>query len=818
MVFKVFRKHQKKMMAGLILLAMVAFILADFLQRLGDRFDSRSQDRPAAYLTAWNNQPILESQVAAMQNERQALNRFLEQATALAGTPQRWMRFHRPTERDLVIRALVLEAKAQRLGIAVSEEDVSDFIKDLTQKKLSRTSFQSALAAAGKVYPLDEQELYRILGRELRIERAVTALASPVALDTPLEVFEERRPLHTHVRLSLLRLPVAEFMGEVQGTPDETELKKVYDEFKDQVADPETGTIGFRRPHRISVQYVEVPVEEYLERHASQITVTDEEVAKYYDEHRQEFAIKPSPAERNLPGPPIGPLPPSKPETPGSAPPSPPAPADPKEKPSAPKDKDPKQSSPTEGPNAEPTAVPKEGPKAEPKSPPPPAPSAPPKDSSKQKDGTAGTRRLSPLVGAVLSTALAAADPPSPPEAATKGESGPASKSEPAEPPAAKETSAKDAPAKDAPAKDAEPASGSPSAQEAKPVPVKKLEPQYEPLDVVAPRIATILKKNKARQMARKELESLLSGVMFTQRDRYWSSMLRHRKTKEDFSEQERKLVSAAKEALIEKARELGWEAKQTGLITAREAAGLPGLGQAGREGSVTGETFATSAFEGQDLLSGRLLQSPDEGALYVYWKFADEPASTPSLDTVREEVIAAWRLRRAQPLAKEAGQKIADAAAQQGGDLEKGLAAWFEKQDSSKESSKKESAQAPTFEILTTESFPRKVRDNNPVFQFIGQAMIRDAEIPQVPHAGPEFLDAVFAMKVGEMRVLADSLAQNEYVVKVVERRERSFEEFIVDFNTELRWRSMMPFPDPGRTVEDICAEAGLKLVQGPG
>jgi hypothetical protein len=45
----------------------------------------------------------------------------------------------------------------------------------------------------------------------------------------------------------------------------------------------------------------------------------------------------------------------------------------------------------------------------------------------------------------------------------------------------------------------------------------------------------------------------------------------------------------------------------------------------------------------------------------FVSWKTEDEPAYTPALADIREEVIEAWKMQRARVLAKEEADKLAD-------------------------------------------------------------------------------------------------------------------------------------------------------------
>lgn len=68
-----------------------------------------------------------------------------------------------------------------------------------------------------------------------------------------------------------------------------------------------------------------------------------------------------------------------------------------------------------------------------------------------------------------------------------------------------------------------------------------------------------------------------------------------------------------------------------------------------------------------QPLFAAIRTADDQQGKIYVSWKVDETEARTPTLDEAREDVIMAIRMQEARELAKQAAQKVADAAAESG-------------------------------------------------------------------------------------------------------------------------------------------------------
>ena len=810
MVFEVFRRRQKQMIAVLAVLAMFAFVLAGMLDRLS-RTTGRSSDPAVA--KAWGRE-ILRSEVAGMQSSRYLANQFVSRSRMWVGLQVYgpW----RDQSEEGVIQAIVLLEKAQRLGLTVFDSEVTDFINQVTENKLSKDDFNQLLFGGTSIddptrqsLEIGEHELYDVLRREILIEKVINALTTPVTLDTPLELWEKNAPTLTHVRLELARVPISKFVDGSEKPTDE-QLRQIYDKYKDQAGDPDEGIIGFRKPRQLDVQYLVANVDDHLKG----ITVTEKEAREYYNEHKDDFKVE-DVGEVDVPAPPkTAPKtaqksdkePAAKKSSPAVAKPSasqPKTPASPARKAAA----KPKQQSqdavkpkpaakaapkakadPKPGPEAQSKALPKA--KADAKAPAATTqPKKPAKAAPAKADGSAFVPGLRPLVNALCATGTSAL------AAEKDAEDSKGKEAKPQEPQAQKKAVEKPA-NKPEEAKTAEKAPAKAKKKEEKPA------EEIKPFEKVKPEIELILKREKAGEKIVETMRSILQKTMYPYADKYDKSLREHRQ-----SGDQKDFTPPSPPDLAKIAKEDGFTLKSTGLLTPEAFADSEGVSSAVRVGEASpryAEETVVSMIDRQKVFRGRVVRSDDSKTFYLYWKTVDQEPQSPTFEEVRAEVERVWRLQQAGPKAEAKAKELAEAIRKAQGDFDKGL-------------------KGTGYEAIVTERpFPRATRQfqSNP---FMTQPPLVSATIPEVPRAGEEFLDAVFKMEVGEVTVLPDSQKDNYYVVKVKDRVDPDFAQFVDNFTVETRMRELPGgfgqraelIQRRGHTVDEICQEAKLVMVK---
>lgn len=155
--------------------------------------------------------------------------------------------------------------QADQLGIKFTPSDVTQAIADETLYELkpeNAKNINRAMRERYSGYNLDA--LNAALGDELRVRTAQasflgtaarTRTASP-AVQTPDQLWDMFKDARTTIRAGLISIPVDSFMAQVTEKPTEADLKKLFDQHKNEEAMPFLERPGFKEPRRIQVEWV----------------------------------------------------------------------------------------------------------------------------------------------------------------------------------------------------------------------------------------------------------------------------------------------------------------------------------------------------------------------------------------------------------------------------------------------------------------------------------------------------------------------------------------------------------------------------------
>lgn len=853
MVFEVFRRRQKAMMVALAVLAMFAFVFAGFFDQLVQRAQIGSFNRVIA--TAWGK-PITSNEVGQLQHDRSIANRFVIRARVATGQP-RPQGVYFSQEDDRVLEALVLKNKAQQMGLGVSDQEINEFIANITDNKLSRNAFYNILSGSGTPEgggPLgvSESDLFRILGQELLIDKVVRILTPPVAMDSPLDVWEEIEPSLTNVQLEVAKVPVEDFV-EKTGEPKEEELKKLYDQYKEVAGDAESGVPGLLQPHKVNVEYLVASIADY----EKQVTVTEEEAKKYYEENKDEFRLKdPSqtaPALPDLELPTTVPAPPSTPKK-EDAPEAEEAKSEPKaeskpaekaeEKPAAPKEDakpaEPKDAPKTEAPKEEPKEAkpaeqPKESkPEAKQEQPAEAKEAAPAKNEEKKEEPKSGEEAkkdgaflpgFGPLMQSIAGTSTYLlqeeskeaqpkqknAEPKeksdAQPQPAEKPEAKPAEKEEPKP---AEKTEAKPevkADSKEAPAKEEAPAKDAKAETPAKDAKEQVSAESKEPAKAEAEEADKAESKEEAGKATATD-EPKVEYEPFEEVREQIEKTLRQQKAKE-----------LARQAL-EKIRENTMETYKDTYIVARSR--YRQTARRTEDGRVDMSGFTPPNRPDLETIAKRQKFEYGTTGLVTYEDAGIESGLRGAMELSDSEAGPASSFRevifnqgefRGRIFESEEGDKLyltwkIEDQPEHAPPFEEAkpelVKLWRQQQarplaeEKAKELAEKVTEaggdMSATFKdspytYVTTGLFPRVQS-----FQggsLFGNQMQFPTTIPEVPDAGTEFLDRVFQMKVGEVAAIPDQTKKTYYVVKVKDRTEPDFSRFTMQYNLEILQRN---------------------------
>jgi hypothetical protein len=809
--FSVFRKNQKILMAVFGVAAMIAFVfLGPLSQYMGG--GRPEGGNPVVVETKYGD--LKASELQGLEYQRDLVNRFIEALVAESAAKQfsqpgmdnRWfqqiaqqqfMMWHNRImehasggPEQQAVETMLMAERAKQMGLVVSDQTINDMIRQISSDSLSPAEIQTIISRLQPQRPISVARLFDAFRTELLAMQYYQFFVSSLADVPPAQRFEYFSRLNRRVKSELMPLAVAEFVSQAP-EPTDAEVKEFYEKYKNAYPDPTSPEPGFNKPKRASFQYFKASLDPLAEQLKGE--VTEEEIAKFYEENKQRF---PAMSLTN---------PAAAAETPAAEPAADkPAEATPsEEKPAAekPAEEQPAEAAP---PAAEPpaTATPaapaeqpaEETPAAEPAPEEKPAEGEPaPSESPQARRAVGQVFRLVSLQEEKAAEEAPVAETPA--EAPTT--------ETPAEKPAG-EAPATEAPAEAAPTETsvAEPAAEKPAEETPKdpgdevvPEPaVPDAAPQFEPLEKVKDEIRDILAQQKAGEKLQAQFEEL-SGQMKRYADEHDIYSVEKQTNAKAIAPQPLDFNKLAEGKNVE----VG-ELKSVTPLQAMKS----DIGKSFREmqSAIPGQgrqvPFVQFAFA-ENLPEYRAEMDQDgENNFYLFWKTSEEPAYVPPLDEIRSEVVQAWKLNKARELAKKRGEEYAEQARTQ----KKSLAELFGSQ--------------PNMKVSEPAPFSWLTLGNVPLQQ---GAEPRLSEVDGVDQAGPDFMRAVFGLPAGGVGVAFNQPQDIVYVVRAIEF-EPSEEQLRDEFARENPMRYLSAAREDQRAIyrswiEDLKTDADVRWLR---
>ena len=640
--FHIFRRYQKAALAGLAIMAMLAFFVLPPVLQMG----SAGGPTADSVVVSWKGESLRESGLERAVIARRALNQFLMALQAAASGSERVQPPLRDDEKA-VVDSLLMAREAEANGIVVSDAVINDFLAIWTGDRVPQADIRGVIDQLRERAGVTEQDIFTGL-RTLLLGERMQALAlrgTGFASAPPGWRWDAFRRLEQSATVEVVPVIVETLGGEV-AEPTTAALEAVYTKYKDDLPRAAADTPGFREPARIRYDALVATPDVFVAE--AEKAVTDEQIVKFYEENKDAMykqVAKPAEAAAN------GVEPDKAGEKAG-------------EKAAPPAEESKPESKPADKAEGPPAAAPEAGTPAAPApAPAEPEPTPPAGDPKAANGPRAGAIRAVAFRQPGEAVAEAAKEPAK--EAAAVADGAPA-----APPPATGEKPAADAAAGQTPAKpaaDAEkPAAGEPAADKEpvakdgdKPAATPETKPEektaYEPLD----KVRDDIRKRLAREAADKKLGEIfdkVAGRIATYAD-------------------DVELALGVGEPVppapsVEKlAAEHGLEAVRSDFVDASDAIAAGGVGTSfqlsfSQPMGVRQVQWADMLFS-PDAARWRPVATRDfAGNRYLSWKTEDRPEFTPAFADVRDDVEQVWRLMEARPLAKQRAEKLATAAA----------------------------------------------------------------------------------------------------------------------------------------------------------
>ncbi|MGO9811887.1 MAG: hypothetical protein ACLP53_14075 [Isosphaeraceae bacterium] len=275
MPFEVFRRHKGKLLAILAIMAMFGFVVSDSLPRLLNS-NPGGRDQKVAELYG---KSVYQSQLNEMARQRNRANLFI------SGLGQFMSRevFGGLKQRDLV-DAMILQHEADRLNIPATAEMGREWLRQITGGRMNGELFNVLFSRFSN--EVSEEHLLADIANQVRLRKVRLLLGYPVV--TPYDVYRSYRDQNERVGAKIVEMPVDSFLSKVS-EPAASEVRALYDKYKDVLPDPTSETPGFKIPRRVQLEILSLDGNALAR--GLRDKVTEAELRSYYENHKSEFEV-----------------------------------------------------------------------------------------------------------------------------------------------------------------------------------------------------------------------------------------------------------------------------------------------------------------------------------------------------------------------------------------------------------------------------------------------------------------------------------------------------------------------------------------------
>ncbi|MFM7136243.1 MAG: hypothetical protein ACKO1M_04115, partial [Planctomycetota bacterium] len=279
--FQIFRRYQKAALAGLAIMAMLAFFVLPPILQMGQ------SGGPAAdgEVVSWKGGGLRESGLQRAVISRRALNQFLMALQAAASGSERVQPPLRDDEKA-VVDSLLMAREATANGIVVSDAVVNDFLAMWTGNRVPQADMRGVIDQLRERAGITEQDIFDGLRTLLLGERmqALTLRGAGFASAPPGWRWDAFRRLEQSATVEVVPVIVESLSSEV-AKPTVAALEAVYTQYKDDLPQAASDTPGFREPARIRYDALVATPDVFVAE--AEKGVTEEQVAKFYEDNKE---------------------------------------------------------------------------------------------------------------------------------------------------------------------------------------------------------------------------------------------------------------------------------------------------------------------------------------------------------------------------------------------------------------------------------------------------------------------------------------------------------------------------------------------------
>jgi hypothetical protein len=284
---------------------------------------------------------------------------------------------------------------------------------------------------------------------------------------------------------------------------------------------------------------------------------------------------------------------------------------------------------------------------------------------------------------------------------------------------------------------------------------------------MLAPRLA----EEKAQAETLDKFTRIKEGEMIPFADRYLSALDDQEEAKKRGGSSTVVLTSPQDLKAVADREALNYE--QTPLLAREDAERLGQISTAevGLTPLSGGRKFVDEIFDPKTRLYEPIELTDVLGTRFLARKVKDDPPHVPTLDQVRSEVVVAWKMAQARPLAEKAVGVLASQIKARGATLK--------------------DPKVDAYRVVAIPPITRSQTSFMPTSTFEPSPVV-ETPIPDVPLAGEAFRDAYFGLQAGSVDVAPNQPKTVFYVMTLDRREPASFSALYAPNGDEFRYKSM--------------------------
>jgi len=275
--FGVFRQYEKAALAGLAIMAMLAFFVLPPILQMGSGVGNADP-----IVVSWKGGGLRESGLQREVLMRRAANQFLVESLAATGrTPSRPPL---PDDEKDVVDTLLLAREAEKAGIVVSNETINRFIAGWTNDLVRPEQFEGIVARMGRI-GLGQQDVFEALRTVLLADRMRELVMRGVDFSgtPPGWLWDYYRRLEQSATIEAVPVVVENFRDKVP-EPSEAQLRSFFDRYRDDLPAARSPDPGFRQPQRARYSFLVAKADAFVEEEKPK--VTDAQIKDFYEERK----------------------------------------------------------------------------------------------------------------------------------------------------------------------------------------------------------------------------------------------------------------------------------------------------------------------------------------------------------------------------------------------------------------------------------------------------------------------------------------------------------------------------------------------------